>query len=116
MQTELGKSGDLSHDSAPSHAHRSPVPALKGLDPAVFAPVSQRSRQAYQGLSSMSVGLELGIAVIIGLVFGMWLDRTLGTTPWLMLVFLGFGFVAGFRGVMRAVRREDRIASEVPHG
>jgi ATP synthase protein I len=62
-------------------------------------------------LSSASVGLEFGIAVIVGLLFGMWLDRQAGTTPWLMLLFLSFGFIAGFRGVLRAVNREDREAA-----
>ena len=49
--------------------------------------------------------------MIIGLGIGYYLDRELGTTPWLMFLFLGFGFVAGFRGVLRAVRREDRQAA-----
>jgi F0F1-type ATP synthase assembly protein I len=35
-----------------------------------------------------------------------------------VLLFLVFGFVAGFRGVLRAVRREDRhaAAEEAAHG
>jgi F0F1-type ATP synthase assembly protein I len=41
----------------------------------------------------------------------MWLDGKLGTTPWLMLLWLGLGLVAGFRGVFRAVRRADREAA-----
>lgn len=40
----------------------------------------------------------------------MWLDGKLGTTPWLMLLWLCFGLAAGFRGVLRAVRRSDRAA------
>jgi ATP synthase protein I len=64
----------------------------------------------YSALNASSVGLELGISVLVGLLIGMFLDRELGTTPWLMLLWLGFGFAAGFRGVLRAVRRADREA------
>jgi ATP synthase protein I len=62
----------------------------------------------YQGLSASSAGLELGLAVIIGLLIGMWLDKQLGTEPWLMLLFLVFGLVAGFRNVLRAASRAEK--------
>ncbi|MDQ3366930.1 MAG: AtpZ/AtpI family protein [Myxococcota bacterium] len=77
----------------------------------VIDPSARAGRRAYRGLASASVGLELGLAVIIGLVIGIYMDRAFGTTPWLMLVWLVFGFVAGFRGVLRAVQREDREAA-----
>ena len=50
------------------------------------------------------------IATIVGLLGGMWLDSHFGTTPWLMLLFLVFGLVAGFRNVLRAVARAERAA------
>ncbi|HEY4055910.1 MAG TPA: AtpZ/AtpI family protein [Kofleriaceae bacterium] len=68
----------------------------------------RRARYSPQNLRSTSVGLELGISVIVGLLAGYYLDQRLGTTPWLMLVFLVLGLIAGFRGVMRAVKREDK--------
>ncbi len=112
MQTEPRNSGDLSHDSAPSVAHQSSVPPLRSiLSPAVIDPSARVAKSAYRNLNSASVGLELGLSVMIGLVMGYYLDRELGTGPWLMLLFLAFGFVAGFRGVLRAVRREDRQAT-----
>jgi ATP synthase protein I len=114
MQSGSTHSGDLSQDSAKPEGHLTPVipsNVTGAATKAVIDPTARASRKAYQGLSSASVGLELGLAVIIGLVIGIYMDRWLGTTPWLMLVWLGFGFVAGFRGVMRAVRREDREAA-----
>ncbi len=84
------------------------------------APSARNGRRAYDYLSSSSVGLELGISVIIGLLFGYWLDRKIGTEPWMMLLFLVLGFVAGLRGVIRAVKRADRAAArdaqEAAHG
>jgi ATP synthase protein I len=81
--------------------------------PATASSVSgaaRSGRQFYHALSASSVGLELGLSVVFGVLFGRWLDGRLGTTPWLMLVFLGLGVVAGFRSVLRAVRRADRAA------
>lgn len=108
MQSVPRQSGDLSHDSSAGEVHRNPVPKLER---AVIDPAARKARGAYRQLNSASVGLELGISVIIGMLIGMWIDRELGSTPWLMLVFLGFGFAAGFRGVLRAVHREDKEAA-----
>ena len=115
MQTPTRNSGDLSQDSVPARLHQTSVPPLTkaviSASSVTIDPAARTARGAYRNLSSASVGLELGISVIIGLVLGMYLDRELGTTPWMMLLFLGFGFAAGFRGVLRAVRREDREAA-----
>lgn len=51
-----------------------------------------------------TVGLELGLSVLIGLVIGQWLDKRLGTDPWMLLLFLLFGMVAGFRSLYRLLR------------
>lgn len=113
MQSAPRHSGDLSQDSAEAPVHQTSVTPLTK---SIIDPAAQTAKGAYRNLSSASVGLELGLSVLIGLAIGIWIDRELGTTPWLMLLFLGFGFVAGFRGVLRAVRREDRHAGEAAHG
>jgi ATP synthase protein I len=108
MDSKPSHSGDMSHDSERGPAHRTRVPAdAPKLEPAID-PAARASKRMYQGLSSSSVGLELGLAVVLGLLFGMWLDRRLGTEPWMMLVFLGLGLVAGFRNLLRAVARAER--------
>jgi F0F1-type ATP synthase assembly protein I len=70
--------------------------------------VAVKTRGVYRTLSLSSVGLEMGIAVIIGLFVGRWLDGQAGTAPWLMILFVIFGFAAGFKGVYRAMREADR--------
>ena len=79
----------------------------KAVDPA-----ARDGKKLYQGLSASSVGLEMGLSVLIGVLAGLWLDDRFGTTPWLMLLFIGFGLVAGFRGVLRAVAKEDKRAEQ----
>jgi len=64
-----------------------------------------KPRAFYELLKLSSLGLEMGAAVVIGLLIGIWLDGRFGTDPWLMLLFLFFGFVAAGKGVIRAIRK-----------
>jgi len=49
----------------------------------------------------MRIGVELVSALIVGVAIGYMLDRWLGTTPWLMLLFFVLGSVAGIVNVYR---------------
>jgi ATP synthase protein I len=49
-----------------------------------------------------SVGLAFVIAIVIGAGLGLWLDSQFGTSPWLLLLFLGCGFAAGVLNIYRA--------------
>jgi ATP synthase protein I len=105
----------MSQDSLMRNVHRTNVPS-RAADPA-----ARNAKRAYNALNSASVGLELGLAVGIGLLIGYYMDRWLGTEPWLMLAWLLFGLIAGFRGVFRSVARADRAAEAdqkegAPHG
>jgi ATP synthase protein I len=86
-----------------------PAPRLARAD---AAPSAVAGKRFYNALSASSVGLELGLSVVLAVLFGIWLDGKLGTAPWMMLLWLCFGFAAGLRGVLRAVRRADRAAAD----
>ena len=64
-----------------------------------------KPRALYELLKLSSLGLEMGASVVIGLLVGLWLDSRLGTNPWLTLLFLGFGFAAAAKSVVRAIRK-----------
>lgn len=55
-----------------------------------------------------SIGFQVAFAIFIGLAIGVWLDSRLGTFPWLALVFLVMGVVAGFMNYYRFVRRQQQ--------
>jgi len=55
-----------------------------------------------------SLGLEMALSVVIGLAIGAFLDKRLRTGPWLTLLFLIFGFAAGFRSLIRAARKSQK--------
>lgn len=121
MQPAGTHSGDLSHDSPPAGAHRTAVTAAASdtaaaATAAAASPAASRGKRFYNVLSASSVGLEMGLSVVIAVLFGIWLDGKLGTAPLMMLLWLGVGFAAGFRGVLRAVRRADRADREAARG
>jgi ATP synthase protein I len=52
-----------------------------------------------------SVGIEMAAAILIGYLIGSYLDRLLGTEPWLFYIFLMIGVLAGFKGLWRTAKR-----------
>jgi ATP synthase protein I len=67
-----------------------------------------RPSPLFRALRVSSVGIEMAVATGIGWAIGYWLDRRLGTGPWLMLVFLLLGVAAGFKGLLRTARQMQR--------
>ena len=56
----------------------------------------------------MRVITELVGGLAGGAVIGWFLDRWLGTTPWLLLALLFLGGAAGFRNVMKLASRPEK--------
>lgn len=54
----------------------------------------------------LGVGLQFAVTLLVCLFAGQWLDRKLGTTPWLMLAGMLVGAVVGFWSLVRAGRQE----------
>jgi ATP synthase protein I len=51
-----------------------------------------------------AIGLEMGLSVAVGLAIGYLLDRYLNTKPWLTIIFLILGVIAGFRSLFSLAR------------
>lgn len=56
----------------------------------------------------MRMAAELVAAVIVGGAIGYGLDRWLGSTPWLFLLFFVLGFAAGVVNVVRAYEKMQK--------
>ena len=70
-------------------------------------------RQLFKSLSFLSsLGIAMVAASFIGLFIGYYLDKWLGTSPWMTLIWLGFGIASGFRNIFvltrRALREEEQ--------
>ena len=55
-----------------------------------------------------SIALILPASIAVGLFFGYFLDRRLGTEPWLLLIFTVLGIASGLLSLFRAIRKQWR--------
>ncbi len=53
-----------------------------------------------------SIALILPSSIAVGLFFGYFLDRKLGTEPWLLLIFTVLGIASGLLSLFRAIRKQ----------
>jgi ATP synthase protein I len=57
-----------------------------------------------------SLSFSIALAMVIGLAIGYWLDtRVFNTSPWLTLIFLGLGVIAGFRNIYLAMKKSREL-------
>lgn len=73
-------------------------------------------KEGGHGAEYAGLGLQFAVSVLLFLYAGQWLDRKLGTDPWLMIlgVFTGAGasFYSMYRKLMAMQERDERIARE----
>ncbi len=70
-----------------------------------MTPLGDNKGKIFRQIASYStLGLEMGLSVAVGAVIGYYLDKWLHTAPWLLIIFLLFGIVAGFRSLYRALK------------
>jgi ATP synthase protein I len=67
--------------------------------------MAEKKKGIMKYMQYSTVGLELSLSVVIGALFGHWLDRKFGTEPWLMLFWLLCGIAAGFRSLYRTTQK-----------
>ena len=57
----------------------------------------------YAGMAAaMRLSTEFVSAILVGFIIGYGIDWLVGTTPWMMIVFLFIGFIAGVKNILRA--------------
>lgn len=80
-----------------------------GLQNALCSGYIPRAMAGYWGMAGG--GVELAIAILLGLFGGQWLDRRLGTGPWLLILGVFLGAAAGFYNLYRALTAGERRRS-----
>lgn len=63
-----------------------------------------------------TVALTLPSSIAVGLFMGYFLDKWLGTRPWLLLIFLLFGIASGLLSLFRGLKKLERAAREEESG
>src|SRR4051812_32004050 len=63
------------------------------------------------GSEFAGIGIQFALVILVFTFAGIWLDRRLGTSPWLLLVCVFVGAAGGFYSIyqkaMAAQRRDD---------
>ena len=57
-------------------------------------------------LKASTLGIHLVVATFVGLAIGHFLDKFLGTNPWLTFIFLFLGIFTGFRDMFRIIKQD----------
>src|SRR5687768_4572005 len=82
-----------------------------GGGPASRPPDGKGSDEGPSVSEFAGVGLQFAVSILVFLYAGQWLDRKLGTAPWLLMggVFLGAGasFYSMYRKLMAAQARDE---------
>jgi ATP synthase protein I len=85
------------------------------LKEGVFTMTTQDGEDKKQAVRSMlaygSLGIEMGLSVVIGIGIGYYLDSYFGTKPVLTVIFMLLGVIAGFRRlymIWKALDKEDK--------
>lgn len=72
--------------------------------------MNKEKRRYIKDLAYFStVGLSMALAVFIGLAIGVYLDHRWDTSPWMTLIFLVLGIVAGFRNIGLAIKKIRKL-------
>jgi ATP synthase protein I len=80
------------------------------MSPPEINTVKRETRRYLKELAYFSsIGLSVALSIFIGLAIGVYLDRRFGTTPWLTLLFLGFGILAGYRNIGLAIKKSRKL-------
>ncbi|HSL24216.1 MAG TPA: AtpZ/AtpI family protein [Vicinamibacterales bacterium] len=68
--------------------------------------VRARRIQTIKTIGALStVGISFVLAIVLGVAAGYFLDRWLGTSPWLFLLGFVFGLAAGVLNVVRTSQK-----------
>ena len=62
-------------------------------------------RTAFRLVYASSIGISMVIAIFGSLYLGLWLDKKFGTSPYLTLLLLFLGVVAGFKNIYVMIKR-----------
>jgi len=60
---------------------------------------------------AMRLVAELVSGLIVGMIIGWFLDKALGTKPWMLIVFVFLGLGAGIFNVLRAAKQMEVVAA-----
>lgn len=73
---------------------------------------TRRREEEWKKLSASAVGIEMAVAILIGMLVGRWLDGRFDTDPLWMAIGAIVGMAAAFKGLIRVARQHQRDVRE----
>jgi len=71
--------------------------------------VSPKNISNYRKVANISsLAMMLPSSIAIGLLLGYWLDKWLGTKPWLMMIFTLLGVASGLLSLIRGMIKYNK--------
>lgn len=71
-----------------------------------------RTAPVVSGAEFAGIGLQFALTILVFVFMGVWLDRRLGTSPWLVLICVFAGAAGGFYSMYRRVSLAQRRDAE----
>lgn len=76
----------------------------------------KRLDQGVSGAQFAGAGFQFAAMVILSAFAGIWIDRKLGTTPWLLIVTVFAGAALGFYSLYRNLMKGQRLGDRGQQG
>lgn len=71
--------------------------------------IGPEGRKQLRQLGRLStIGIEIALSIVFGILGGSWLDSKLNTAPYLTVLGMALGVAAGFRSLYRTTRQEQK--------
>ncbi|PIE18502.1 MAG: hypothetical protein CSA66_04650 [Proteobacteria bacterium] len=64
------------------------------------------------GLDVASIGIEMGLSMVLGYLIGIWIDGQLDSAPWGLVFGLVAGVGAAGKALLRVYRRARRVMQQ----
>ncbi|MGA1846831.1 AtpZ/AtpI family protein [Deferribacter abyssi] len=58
-------------------------------------------------LNASSIGISVVAAILIGTAMGVYLDKIFNTKPYLTMLFMVLGVIAGFKNIIYFIKKTD---------
>ena len=68
--------------------------------------MNKKQRKKLKYIKASSLGLEMGLSVIIGSMIGYWLDEQWHTKPWMTIIWFFIGCAASIKAVLRYIKKQ----------
>jgi len=99
---------ELAHITPSKHPEPEPKQPDNTNKPKPSSRAVERWKETYEAATVASVGIEMGLAVVVGWFIGYSLDNWLGTGPYMMLLWTLCGIAAGFKGLWRVAQQAKK--------